>query len=331
MWCGLVGELRSILDVPCLALTATASIATRSAISHALGLMNAVEIVKSPDRANIHLSVIKVNPDFQNTFGRLLELVQKLGITCPRILIYCRTQNDCSSLYLYFHHALGRKAYCPEGNNKLENRLVEMYHSRTPEANKEIIQQSLRDSQGKCRVLFATNALGMGIDVKGLYTIIHYGPSTNLESYMQELGRCGRDGGQSSAVLYYHGHQMQHTDAMMKAYVYNSSSCRRDLLLSVFGASSVPPRVQHKCCDICAKTCGCCDTEHCSGVMQPMLAGLSGSVDSSLKPNRSVSLTKMKLLAMALYAYKHRGEEMFIQQPLYTTSAITIPKTSKKF
>ena len=131
---------------------------------------------------------------------------------------------------------------------------------------------------------------------------------------MQEIGRCGRDGGQSSAVLYYHGHQMQHTDAMMKAYVHNSSSCRRDLLLSVFGASSVPPRVQHKCCDICAKTCGCCDTEHCSGVMQPMLAGLSGSVDSSLKPNRSVSLTKMKLLEMALYAYKHRGEEMFIQQ-----------------
>ena len=80
------------------------------------------------------------------------------------------------------------------------------------------------------------------------------------------------------------------------------------------------------------KTCGCCDTEHCSGVMQPMLAGLSGSEDSSLKLNRSVSLTKIKLLKMALYAYKHRGEEMFIQlqqQPLYTTSAITIPLTDK--
>ena len=61
-----------------------------------------------------------------------------------------------------------------------------------------------------------------------------------------------------------------------------------------------------------------------------MSAGLSGSVDSSLKLNRSVSLTKMKLLEMALYAYKHRGVEMFIQlqqQPLYTTSAITIPLT----
>ena len=57
VWCGLVGEPRSLLDVPCLALTATASASTRKALILALRLRNAVEIVKSPDRPNIHLSV----------------------------------------------------------------------------------------------------------------------------------------------------------------------------------------------------------------------------------------------------------------------------------
>ena len=98
-----------------------------------------------------------------------------------------------------------------------------MYHACTPERNKSVILQSLRDSDGSCRVVSATNALGMGIDVKGLSTIIHYGPSIDLESYMQEIGRAGRDGQQSCAYLLYHGQQLRHTRDTMRNYVLNMS------------------------------------------------------------------------------------------------------------
>ena len=104
---------------------------------------------------------------------------------------------------------------------------MEMYHSSTPEANKEAILTSLRAVDGKCRVVFATNALGLGIDVKGLHTVVHWGPANTLESYMQEIGRCGRDGGQSRAVLYYHGQQLQHIDSEMRQYLFDSDTCRR--------------------------------------------------------------------------------------------------------
>ena len=87
---------------------------------------------------------------------------------------------------------------------------MKMFHSSTPGRNKQVIQESLRDPKGKCRVVFATNALGMGINVMGLYNVFHYGPPSTLEAYMQEIGRAGRDGGESSAVIYNHGHQMQH-------------------------------------------------------------------------------------------------------------------------
>ena len=203
VWCGLVGELRSLLSAPLLALTATASRTTREIILHSLGMAGrCYEIIKSPERDNIFLAVQKVDSNVETTFNFLVKLVSIWQVRCPRVLIYCQTQRVCSDLYTHFHYELGDKAYWPEGDKRVSNRLVEMYHACTPDTNKDIILQSLRDSNGVCRVVFATNALGMGIDVKGLSTVIHYGPSPDLESYMQEIGRAGRDGKQSYAYIW---------------------------------------------------------------------------------------------------------------------------------
>ena len=64
----LVGKLRPLLNVSCLALTATASTATRSILNQTLGLRNAVQIVKSPDRPNMLLCIKKVHLDPETTF-----------------------------------------------------------------------------------------------------------------------------------------------------------------------------------------------------------------------------------------------------------------------
>ena len=37
--------------------------------------------------------------------------------------------------------------------------------------------------------------------MKGLYNIIHFGPPATLDDYFQDVGRAGRDGGQSEALL----------------------------------------------------------------------------------------------------------------------------------
>ena len=56
-WCGLVGELESVIpkSVPVFTVTATASKETRMDIIKHFGLINCVEIVQSPDRPNIRL------------------------------------------------------------------------------------------------------------------------------------------------------------------------------------------------------------------------------------------------------------------------------------
>jgi superfamily II DNA helicase RecQ len=55
----------------------------------------------------------------------------------------------------------------------------------------------------KLRVVFATVALGMGIDIPCIRHVIHIGPPHTIREYFQETGRAGLDRKQSTAVLYY--------------------------------------------------------------------------------------------------------------------------------
>ena len=176
---------------------------------------------------------------------------------------------------------------------------MEMFHSSTPGRNKQVIHESLRDPKGKCRVVFATNALGIGINVN----VFHYGPPSTLEAYMQEIGRAVRDGGESSAVIYYHGHQMQHTDLMIKTYVANSTECRRAVILSVFGTHSVTQHVQHKCCDICEMNCSCDDGGKCPCFKHSVPLDNSVAELFNTRPVRSVPAQKVHLVTTALHEY----------------------------
>ena len=73
-----------------------------------------------------------------------------------------------------------------------------MYHACTPQSNKDVILDTLAVTDGVVRVVFATIALGMGVDMHGVNTIIHYGAPRSIEDYFQESGRGGRDGGNAT-------------------------------------------------------------------------------------------------------------------------------------
>ena len=81
-----------------------------------------------------------------------------------------------------------------------------MYHSKTPDNIKELVLSSLLEIDGKCRVVIATSALGMGVNIPDVRSIIHYAPPpphpSNVEEYIQEVGRGGRDGKRCDATLY---------------------------------------------------------------------------------------------------------------------------------
>ena len=82
-------------------------------------------------------------------------------------------------------------------------RTVDMFCKCTDVSVKESIISSFCDPTSLLRVVMATIAFGMGLDSQCVRQVIHWGPSSQLEDYVQETGRGGRDGGLSLAILYF--------------------------------------------------------------------------------------------------------------------------------
>ncbi|CAC5407168.1 recQ [Mytilus coruscus] len=80
-------------------------------------------------------------------------------------------------------------------------------------------------------------------------------------AYVQEIGRCGMNGQQAKAVLFYNNTDIaankENLQSEIRDYVKNEDRCRREFLLEYFGFSAPTNRDKHICCDTCKKLCKC--------------------------------------------------------------------------
>lgn len=178
-WYACLQELRSLLTekLPVMALTATASKKTKVYIHQVLSLSNPFNVNDKLLQDNITYSVqpIEKGKDLLNYFEWLINDVKEKGLNAERVLVYCQTIKQCSYLYQSFIVRLGTAVFGDESQNP-RYRIVEMMHSKTPESVKETILDSFAKTNSHIRVLFSTIAFGMGINAKGVRTVIHVGP-----------------------------------------------------------------------------------------------------------------------------------------------------------
>ena len=172
-------------------------------------------------------------------------IIQRLrNSTLPRMLIFSKSIADCSRVY----------NMCRSFRDA-DMKQVDMFHSQTPKEAKEHIMKDMANVDGRIKLLSCTNAAGIGINFKGVDMVVSYGPPQDMDTFVQHLGRAGRDGAQSSHLLVYHGRQIKNLNGDMLKYL-KTEGCLRTAMLSSYNAKS-GLHVGHLCCAVCTDICEC--------------------------------------------------------------------------
>ena len=313
-----LGELRSLApsETPFMALTATATSQTRQKILEGLSLKDNLKcIIASPNRPNIYLYAAKVNKELFKTFGWLIEKLKEEKQSCPRTLVYCKTTKECGQLFSFFKNQLKEDVYINSEQDS-RNMVIGMFHHNTLTKHKDRVTSSLYEPSGVCRVVFATNALGMGVNFKDIRYVVHYGPPRCIEDFVQEIGRAGRDGEKAVSALFFQGKHLKKCDKAVKAYV-KANTCLRNILLEEFEEKVTSGN--HTCCLSCHLNCHCSSEEKCEVDVPFQHHTICFSAKKSADmPKRKTTLEQRKLLEQLLL---DKQNELAAKCPVYYMSS----------
>lgn len=187
-------------EIPCLALTATATPKVLEEIKSKLELKNPFVFQKSFKRENIKIFTDEVSDKFQRVFD-ILKYSNDSGI------VYVRTRKEAELLAEFLK------------KNQLKN--VDYFHAGLTTKEKNARQNLWNNSDN--HVLISTNAFGMGIDKDNVRFVIHYSPAASLENYYQEIGRAGRDGKDSFAFMLWNKQELLNFDQVLKNQTPNKA------------------------------------------------------------------------------------------------------------
>ncbi len=174
--------LKEGLDVPVLALTATATRTVARDILRQLGMRKPAGYKGSFFRANLRVACRKKGSG--NTRREILALIREHPGESG--IVYCLSRKGVDSTAAFLR------------KNGVRAR---SYHAGLPDEERAAAQDAFQ--RDEIDVVVATIAFGMGIDKPDVRFVIHRDMPKDVESWYQEMGRAGRDGLPSDCVLFY--------------------------------------------------------------------------------------------------------------------------------
>jgi len=178
----LLGErLPMFRPAPVVALTATATPVVQNDVVSQLGLAGARRFIHGFRRENIAVEVVEMRPALRRAAVRrlLADPAQRPAI------VYAPSRKEADAL----------------GDELAFDLPAAAYHAGMAAHERDRVQAAFLG--GELAVIVATIAFGMGVDKSDVRTVVHTGLPGSVEGYYQEIGRAGRDGRPSRAVLLY--------------------------------------------------------------------------------------------------------------------------------
>ena len=164
-------------DVPCIALTATATAQVREDILEQLHFTEAKVVTNSFERKNLAYQVIWED-DKRNRLVRIFKGISGSGI------VYVRSRKAAQH-YAHFLNERGIQAH--------------FYHGGLSTGERQVRFKEWSDN--KTQVMVATSAFGMGIDKADVAAVVHVELPESMEAYFQEAGRAGRNGKTAKSII----------------------------------------------------------------------------------------------------------------------------------
>lgn len=174
-------RLASLRPANIVALTATATPEVQKDIVQQLGLERPDVFIHGFRRENLAIDVMELTP------GARAESVMEILKDKQRLpaIVYAPTRKGAESLALELQKVVK----------------VGVFHAGMPPADRQLVQDAFLNDE--LEVMVATIAFGMGVDKPNVRTVFHLAMPGSVESYYQEIGRAGRDGELSQAILMY--------------------------------------------------------------------------------------------------------------------------------
>jgi DNA topoisomerase-3 len=175
------GRLPLLRPAPVIALTATATPQVQDDIAAQLGLGREERFIHGFRRTNIAVEVVEMLPSERS------DAVRRILADPERrpAIVYAPTRKEADLLGTLLHGDFPAATY----------------HAGMTTYERDRVQTAFLS--GRLEVIVATIAFGMGVDKANIRTVIHTGLPGSVEGYYQEIGRAGRDGLPSRAILLY--------------------------------------------------------------------------------------------------------------------------------